>query len=142
MPVASDNVPTGGSAAAFARARRSRAVHGVGDVRAVPGAYHACNFLAVFQQHQRGPELDAEAAPQRLTRPVLHPDVPPWRGLCQCLGDRGLGGTAMTTPGGAEFENGQTWQRVNVGARRRLDVAQVGIGCGHVRIVSHPIPPP
>lgn len=54
---------------------------------------------------------------------------------CQCLGQRGLGRTAMAAPAGAEFQQGQPRQGIHFGTRGRFRLAEVGLSCGHGRVI-------
>lgn len=106
------------------------------DASCLRGAHQARNFLPVTQKNQRGPELDAVAAPQRATWSIFNLEVAPLRMLWQHLGQCRLGSAAMAAPVGAEFEQGQARQGIDFGTGRSFGFTEVGFGRIHVRIVA------
>ena len=106
------------------------------DVSGLRGAHEARYFLPVTQQHQRGPELDAVAAPKRATWSIFNLELAPLRILWQNLGQCRLDGAAMAAPVSAEFEQGQARQDIDFGTGRGFGFAEVGFGRAHARIVA------
>jgi hypothetical protein len=63
--------------------------------------------LAIPQQHKRGPELDAKAAPKGTAWPIFNLNVSPVRVLAQGITNDLLCGLAMPTPCSAKLEQYQ-----------------------------------
>src|SRR4051812_10471828 len=98
---------------------RFDAGYGAADFVGARRPHEARRFLAVLEEDERRPELDAKRAPEALAPGIRDLDVPRAAMRRERLGDHRLRAAAMAAPRGTEFEQD--------GARRRVDlVATLG----------------
>ena len=88
-------------------------------------SYQADKLLTITQKNQRGPQRHPERSPQWPTTAIFNFQMLPLRERGQGFGHQRLGSTAMTTPSGAELQEGQAWQGVNAGAFGRFGSTQI-----------------
>jgi hypothetical protein len=94
--------------------------------------HEACDLLAVFEENQCGPELDAKRAPKPPAAGVGDLDMANARVVLKGRAEQRLGGAAVTAPGAAELKERGPLERVDLGAR--------GLGFGIGRIHCHAVP--
>ena len=92
----------------------------------------ASGFATVGEEDERGPELDAVRAAERLAAAVFDLDVANAGTRAQRARDQRLGGAAMTAPRAAELEQGRAGERVDGVASR--------LASGSIDLEVHGIP--
>src|SRR5690606_24973003 len=121
------------------RRRRGRRLsgdlpQGADDLLGIARAHQARHFLAVAQEDQGGPQLDAERTPQRAAAAVLDLDMLHLRMRGESLFDERLRALAEAAPVRAELKHQAARAGVDVGARECFRYVAMGHGHGKLRM--------
>jgi hypothetical protein len=87
---------------------------GISDATRIARPNKTRGFLAIAQEHKRGPELDVERAAKGTAASVSNFDMAHLRMLREHRCKKRLRSTAVTAPGAPKFENGGSSKQIYI----------------------------